>query len=607
MASQLRPITLLNTDYKLLTKMFVARLLPLLPSVLQATQLCSIRGRSIHDGPASILSAAEFLHRHQLPGYLLSLDFFHAYDRVSLDWVDRVLEAMGFGLIFRGWIHTLHREASASFLLHNISPVLAILFSLRQGDPLAALLFVIHLEPFLVRLEAALAGLRVANIKETSFGYMDDVQVLGDDLQDIVRVDLACRDFEAASGALLNRNRKTTIIGLGSWAGRQDWPLQWILAADHVKVLGFTISPVFSLTVQLSWDAVLSGMKRTLGSWRTRRLDTLQQRVQVLETFVLSKAWYIAHLLPLATTASTPGLVAPATRLRRLIADFLWLGRLRRLAFDECHAKRSAGGLGLSCPQTRAQSMLTKQACRHLAAGGRPALHLAYWLGISLRGLLPQLASAGLMVEGDPPRQYGDLLDLLREAFSLDCIDINNLQEAKSAAIYKEWTLTLPTPLVERTRPDLPWHLIWPRLEGPSLMADQVDLHFSLLHNLLDVVANRHHWRVADSPACPSCRPPAPAETILHFFTQCSRTSAAWQLIFFRATLILGRALTDESLLFLAWPTTTARVDAAVVLAVVTFTAWAWSTRSSPDVLGPHILQARVSRAAEGGPLFSIL
>jgi hypothetical protein len=68
-----------------------------------------------------------------------------------------------------------------------------------------------------------------------------------------------------------------------------------------VKVLGFTISPVFSNTVQLSWDSVLTGMERTLQSWRTRRLETLQQRIQVLEVFVLSKAWYIAHLLPLAT------------------------------------------------------------------------------------------------------------------------------------------------------------------------------------------------------------------------------------------------------------------------------------------------------------------
>jgi len=83
-ASQLRPITLLGTDYKLLTKILVARLLPVLPSVLQSTQLCSVRGRSIFDGPATILSAAEYLHRHQKPGYLLSLDFFHAYDRVSL-------------------------------------------------------------------------------------------------------------------------------------------------------------------------------------------------------------------------------------------------------------------------------------------------------------------------------------------------------------------------------------------------------------------------------------------------------------------------------------------------------------------------------------------
>ncbi len=141
----------------------------------------------------------------------------------------------------------------STFLLHEVSPVLPILFSIRQGDPLTALLFVIYLDPFLVRLEAVLSSLRVANIREASFGYMDDIQVLRDDLQDIVRVDLACRDFEAASGALLNRNPKTTIMGLSSWAGRQDWPLQWILASISVKVLGFTISLVFSNTVQLSW------------------------------------------------------------------------------------------------------------------------------------------------------------------------------------------------------------------------------------------------------------------------------------------------------------------------------------------------------------------
>ncbi len=105
------------------------------------------------------------------------------------------------------------------------------------------------------------------------------------------------------------------------------------------------------------------------------------------------------------------------------------------------------------------------------------ALHLAFWLGISLQDLLPVLASIGLKVEGDPPAQYADLLSLLREVFTLSCVDTANLQLATSAAINKELTCTFPTPLVERVRGDLPWHHIWPRLEGPSLRAVEVNIH----------------------------------------------------------------------------------------------------------------------------------
>jgi hypothetical protein len=225
--------------------------------------------------------------RHNLPGFLLSLDFFHAYDRVSLDWLDQVIEAMGFGLIFRGWIKTLHRGASASFLLHKISPALAIFFSIRQGDPLGALLYIIYIKPFLVRLEAALSGLRVANICEASFGYMDDVEFLGDTLEDIATADFVCRDDE---GAILNCNRKTDILGLGSWAGRTQWPLDWLHLAATVKVLGFHISPTFTGSVEATWNKVLAGIEATLCMWGGRRLDTLAQKVQVLEMYVMSKS-----------------------------------------------------------------------------------------------------------------------------------------------------------------------------------------------------------------------------------------------------------------------------------------------------------------------------
>ncbi len=243
------------------------------------------------------------------------------------------------------------------------------------------------------------------------FGYTDDVETLGDKLADIIQTDLICRSLEAASGAFLNRNRKTIIIGLGSWVGRRDWPLDWLHNADSVKVLGFTITPLFAASVEATWDRVLLGIEATLCFWRGRRLETLLQRVQILETYALSKAWYFAHAMPLPfSTSQHPPAIAQAARLRHLIADFLWEGCFRSLAFDECHIKPEAGGLSISCPQTRAQSLRANQTCRQLAAGGRPALHLAHWLGISLHDFLPIVASAGLTLEGPPPPQYDSLL-----------------------------------------------------------------------------------------------------------------------------------------------------------------------------------------------------
>jgi hypothetical protein len=374
-------------------------------------------------------------------------------------------------------------------------------------------------------------------------------------------------------------------------------------------VLGFTITPLFAASVEATWDRVLSGIEATLCFWRGRRLETLLQRVQILETYALSKAWYFAQAMPLpSSTSQHPPAIATAARLRRLIADFLWEGRFRRLAFDECHIKPEAGGLSISCPQTRAQSLRANQTCRQLAAVGRPALHLALWLGISLHGFLPIVASAGLTLEGPPPPQYGSLLELLREVFSLDCINTSRLQDVQSAAVYKELMATPPNPRIERAMPGLPWTVIWPRLAGPGLSALAVDTHFSALHDLLGVRANQHPWRQAQSPDCPHCadHPPAPPETILSHFTVCRRTSAVCAFLLFRASLALGRAISDQDLFFLAWPPSVARLDASVALAVTTYTRWAWETKDLPDVLIPADLRTRVALELANGLVVSI-
>jgi hypothetical protein len=134
-----------------------------------------VKGRSIFDGADAILSCADLLRQRNLPGFLVSLDFFHGFDRVSLQWVDLVLEAMGFSHTLREWVRVLHKGATATLMLHTLTKDINIIFSFRQGDPLAMVLFTIQREPVLVLLEGCLRGLWVGGVREASLGYVDNV------------------------------------------------------------------------------------------------------------------------------------------------------------------------------------------------------------------------------------------------------------------------------------------------------------------------------------------------------------------------------------------------------------------------------------------------
>jgi hypothetical protein len=119
----------------------------------------SLVGKNIMQGAIFLWSTAKFirqkLHKERL--FVMNLDFYCAYDRVCLLYVDKVLAAMGFGSIFRKVVPTLHMCTSVSFLLHRITRAVPNT-SIRQGwrDFITKLLYNIQLQPFLLRLEDVL-------------------------------------------------------------------------------------------------------------------------------------------------------------------------------------------------------------------------------------------------------------------------------------------------------------------------------------------------------------------------------------------------------------------------------------------------------------------
>ena len=108
----------------------------------------------------------------QLQACLISLDFFKAYDRVLLDFLIRVMDKMNFSSTFTSWMSMLHEGARTRFILGVLSAAIEVRFSIRQGDPLAMILYIIYVEPLLNALEKCLTGLSLVSAGVSEMGGM---------------------------------------------------------------------------------------------------------------------------------------------------------------------------------------------------------------------------------------------------------------------------------------------------------------------------------------------------------------------------------------------------------------------------------------------------
>ncbi|CAL5222084.1 g4391 [Coccomyxa viridis] len=86
-----RPITLLNTDYKLAARVLADRLGPLLNHVVDSTQTGFLPQRWIGDNILAHLEIIAWYQRTQQPGALLFLDFEKAFDRLDRPWLQRCI------------------------------------------------------------------------------------------------------------------------------------------------------------------------------------------------------------------------------------------------------------------------------------------------------------------------------------------------------------------------------------------------------------------------------------------------------------------------------------------------------------------------------------
>jgi len=164
-------IALCNFIYKIITKVSVMCLKPILSYIISKDQDGYVEGRKIMD---SFILAHEVIHSLKTTrtlDMLIKLDLSKSFDRINWKYMRSLLEAFGFNSLRVSWIMRLTSSYFFSILVNGVpSQPFSPSIGIRQGDPLSHFLFVILVEGlghYLKALveEGSLKGLPLHNIQ----------------------------------------------------------------------------------------------------------------------------------------------------------------------------------------------------------------------------------------------------------------------------------------------------------------------------------------------------------------------------------------------------------------------------------------------------------
>ena len=145
-----------------------------------------------------------------MPVALVRIDQEKAFDQVQHGFLFRVLERLGIGPFFLGWMHTLYREVFSCVRINGFfGGAVEQAGGVRQGCPLSPLLYVLFMEPFaeLVRRDSQIDGVMIpgaGGVRLKIQQYADDTMLFLSSEKSLRRVCALTVLFAAGTGEIVS-------------------------------------------------------------------------------------------------------------------------------------------------------------------------------------------------------------------------------------------------------------------------------------------------------------------------------------------------------------------------------------------------------------------
>ena len=339
----LRPITLLNVDYKIIEKAIANKMKPALLNIIHQDQRGFMENRRISVNIRKMLDIMHEAEREDLEAVVLSLDFVKCFDKCSFDILHGSLEFFQFGLIVKEWTKILYDNFTVKVQNNgNFSESLEIQKGVHQGGCCSSLYFLVIAEILAISLRhnADIQGITIREIINLLNQFADDMDIFSMSTERSLRnIHQELMSFHQQSGFEVSYE-KTTLYRIGSL--RHSDATMYNIKEYHwsnrdIKVLGVTIA--HEDLVEKNYKEIVSKAKKVLFSWYNRGL-TLLGKVQVVNTLIASLFVYKMMVLP-----TIPESIIKI--MDNIIREFLWNKKKAKIAYPILQNPKKDGGLNL--------------------------------------------------------------------------------------------------------------------------------------------------------------------------------------------------------------------------------------------------------------------
>ena len=339
-----RPISLLNTDYKILTKILASRLQKVITNIVNMDQVGYIKGRYIGENIRTLYDIVTYCDLNEIEAYIIQVDFEKAFDSIEWNFLFDTLDAFNFGPYFKKWIKILYTNITACVGNNgHYSKYFKLSRSIRQGCPISALLFLLVVEILAIKLrsDTQVKGLKISNLEYKILMMADDMTLALTDINSIDKAITNFNKFHKISGLKLNLN-KTEIIPIGKLAGTipilPNHLSQIKVKNGPFKALGvwYTLNEIEQIS--LNFDDRIKSMKSLITIWKPRNLS-LKGKILIIKTLILPQIQFLFNMVTVTH--------AILKKVDEMFFAFLWNNKTHKIKRATIIAPIEHGGLGM--------------------------------------------------------------------------------------------------------------------------------------------------------------------------------------------------------------------------------------------------------------------